>query len=583
MHKPDKRIPGTGDTTSRPAPRMTAGGALLVRLKALGVDYIFANSGTDFPPIIEGLAQAEARGLELPRALVMPHESAAMAMAHGYYLATGRTQAVMAHTNVGLANCAIGAINAATEHIPVLLFSGRTPTTETGRFGARTVPIGWGQEMRDQAALVREACKWDYELRFPEQVGEIVDRALALAETTPRGPVYLSLPREVLCEDIDAQGIDGPALMRAASPGVHRETLEEIARLIAGARNPVIFAQRGAGDIAGFAALSRLADDWGIPVCQYWAVRLALPTDHPMAAQPDPAPLLEEADLVIVLDSLAPWSPAVHAPRQDAKVIHIGQDPLYARVPVRNFRCDIALACDVEDGILALETALAAQAPCDRDPIVARREAHAARNRAGRAATLERAQAGSADPMTKDWVSLCLSRAIAGRKASVFSELGCPLTPMDLAHPKAWYQEPHSGGLGWSFPAALGMKLADPSRLVVATMGDGSYMFSNPVACHQIAEALDLPILLLIVNNAEWGAVRQSVAGLYPDGHAARANRMPLTQLSPAPDFTLVARASRAHAERVESGEALPGALARALAHIDETGTLALLDIRVRP
>ena len=180
--------------------RISAGAALLARLKAVGVDYIFANSGTDFPPIIEGLAEAEARKLDLPVPLVMPHESAAMGMAHGYYLATGRSQAVMAHTNVGLANCAIGAINAATEQVPMLLFSGRTPATEAGRFGSRTVPIGWGQEMRDQAALIREACKWDYELRFPEQVAELVDRAYAIANSTPRGPVYISLPREVLCE-----------------------------------------------------------------------------------------------------------------------------------------------------------------------------------------------------------------------------------------------------------------------------------------------------------------------------------------------------------------------------------------------
>jgi acetolactate synthase-1/2/3 large subunit len=177
---------------------ITAGGALLARLKTVGVDYIFANSGTDFPPVIEGLAEAEAQNIDLPVSLIMPHESAAMGMAHGYYLSTGKAQAVMAHTNVGLANCAIGAINAATEQIPILLFSGRTPTTEKDRFGCRTVPIGWGQEMRDQAALIREACKWDYELRFPEQAIELVDRAYAIANSTPRGPVYISLPREVL-------------------------------------------------------------------------------------------------------------------------------------------------------------------------------------------------------------------------------------------------------------------------------------------------------------------------------------------------------------------------------------------------
>ena len=83
------------------------------------------------------------------------------------------------------------------------------------------------------------------------------------------------------------------------------------------------------------------------------------------------------------------------------------------------------------------------------------------------------------------------------------------------------------------------MQLADRDRLVVATMGDGSYIFANPVACHQIAEALALPILVIVLNNAEWGAVRQSVLGLYPDGQAARANRMPLTGLSPVPRLHL--------------------------------------------
>ena len=95
----------------------------------------------------------------------------------------------------------------------------------------------------------------------------------------------------------------------------------------------------------------------------------------------------------------------------------------------------------------------------------------------------------------------------------MLSELGCPLFPMTLREHGSWYQEPHSGGLGWAFPAALGMQLADRQRLVVATMGDGSYIFANPAACHQIAEALGLPVLILVLNNAEWGAVRQSVVG----------------------------------------------------------------------
>ena len=94
---------------------ITAGGAIFTRLKALGVDYVFANSGTDFPPIIEGLAEASAKNIELPTPIVIPHEHAALGMAHGYYLISGKAQAVMLHTNVGLSNGATGAINAACE------------------------------------------------------------------------------------------------------------------------------------------------------------------------------------------------------------------------------------------------------------------------------------------------------------------------------------------------------------------------------------------------------------------------------------------------------------------------------------
>lgn len=558
---------------------MTAGGALLARLKAVGIDYIFANSGTDFPPIIEGLAEADAKGIPLPEAIVIPHESAAMGMAHGYYLATGRPQAVMAHTNVGLANCAIGAINAATEHIPVLLFSGKTPGSETGHLGSRTVPIGWGQEMRDQAALVREAVKWDDELRFPEHVPQMVDRAHAIAMSTPRGPVYMSLPREVLCQPCPTEGLQASLQMQPAVHAPDPRAIEEAARLLSCARHPVIFAQRGSGSKQGFAALCALAEEWAIPVCQYWAVQLALPNDHPMAAQADPAPLLADADVVLVIDALAPWSPDIHPLKDGCKVIQLGQDPLFQRFPVRYFRSDVTIACDVADGLVALRAAMSRPSPAT--DIDRRSSTLAKRNGEARAAVLARAEAGCGEPMTKEWVSLALSKAIEGRPVTVLSELGCPLAPIHLADHRGWYQEPHSGGLGWAFPAALGMQLADRDRLVVATMGDGSYIFSNPAACHQIAEALALPILLIIVNNAEWGAVRQSVVGIYPDGYAAKANRMPLTSLSPIPDFAKIAQASRAHAERVERGADLEAALARAVRHIDEGRSIALLDVRV--
>jgi acetolactate synthase I/II/III large subunit len=566
---------------SHPTETITAGGGLLARLKVVGVDYIFANSGTDFPPIIEGLAEAAAKDIGLPRAIVVPHEHAAMGMAHGYYLATGRAQAVMAHTNVGLANCAIGAINMATEHVPVLLFSGRTPTLEQGRLGARTVPIGWGQEMRDQPALVREATKWDYELRFPEQAPDVVDRAYAIACSTPRGPVYVSLPREVLCGPCPTAGLRQPIRMRPVEFGPTARALEEAAALLAGARHPLIVAQRGAGSAEGFAALSAMTDAWGIPVVQYWAIQLAIATDHPMAVGTSLEPWLEEADVVLALDCLAPWSPASHTLAPDCKIIQAGPDPLYSRFPVRNFPADLALAGETTDIIVGLARAMQAHPIDERSE---RRAIVAARVDEFRVATRRSAERGGAgEQMSKEWVSLSLSRAIEGFDATVLSELGCPLDPLTLRTAESWYQEPHSGGLGWSFPSALGMQLARPERVVVATMGDGAYMFSNPVACHQIAEALGLPVLVLVLNNREWGAVRKSVLGTYPDGYASRANQMPLVSLDPSPDFTLVARASRAWTASVDVGRELPGVLEAAIRHITTTRTQALVEIRVAP
>jgi acetolactate synthase-1/2/3 large subunit len=562
---------------------ISAGGALFRRLRQLGVDVVLVNSGTDFPPIIEGLAEAETHDdIDLPRSIVVPHEHVAMGIAHGYYFASGRPQAVILHTNVGLANGAIGAINAATDHVPVILMSGRTPTVERGRFGARTVPIGWGQEMRDQAALVREASKWDYEVRFPEQVPELLDRAYAIAMSTPKGPVYLSLPREVLCEPCPAAELDAPISARAAPVVASPDQLAEVAELLAGAERPLIMAQRGAGSPAGFEALAHIADQWSIPVCQYWANATAISTDHPMYVGQDPAPWVAEADVILVIDGLAPWMPDVHELAVGCTVVHLGPNPLYSRVPVRNYRSDLSITSETGGALVALERAMSELDPRPDSQCRTRRRALVDdRNTTRREQSRAAVEAGSGTPTTKAWVSQCVGEAIRGRPSTVISELGCPFEPLGLTDHGSWRQEPHSGGLGWGLPCAMGIKLADPERLVVATMGDGGYIFANPVACHHVAEAHDIPVLTVVLNNAGYDAVRHSVLDLYPTGYAAKADEMPMTALTPTPDFALVARACRAHAETVTDGADLPAALARAIHVVTVEHRQALLDVHV--
>ena len=545
------------------------------------MDYVFANSGTDFPPIIEGLAEAMSSGADVPSAIAVGHEHAAMGMAHGHFLISGRPQAVMLHTNVGLANGAIGAINAACEHVPLILLSGRTPTTESGRFGARTVPIGWGQEMRDQTALVREACKWDCELRVPEQIFELLDRGHAIATSTPKGPVYMSLPREVLCEAVDVDRASANPQFSPALSAPDPRGIQAAADLLANSERPLIIAQRGAGDERSFAAFSDMVSKWGIPVCSWWATSLAISTEHDCHIGADPRPWLKSADVVLVLNSLAPWWPDQHPLNPNAAIINMGPDPIFSRYPVRNFRSDLSVAGELAISIPLLAKAMDARLPATESAGERRAEIKA------RSTALREDQRRSAlaqrPTISKAFVSAVLSDVLENIESSVFSELGAMLGILKRTKRNSWFQEPHSGGLGWSFPCAIGACLADPERVCVAVMGDGSYIFSNPVACHQICESLNLPVLAVVLNNEGWGAVRQSVTQLYPNGFAAKLNRMPLTSLHPSPDFATVATASRAVATKVDDPAVLRTVLEEAVETVMVKKKQAFVEVKIGP
>ena len=164
-------------SAKQPARAPIAGEMFLSALAAHGVDYFFANPGTDFPPVIEAFERAKRTNMPVPQPILVPHENLAVAMAHGVYLMTGRPQAVMVHVNVGTANAINNLANLSRERAPFLLAAGRSPITENGQFGTRMRQIHWGQEMFDQAGMVREMVKWDYELRVPSQVGDVVVRA----------------------------------------------------------------------------------------------------------------------------------------------------------------------------------------------------------------------------------------------------------------------------------------------------------------------------------------------------------------------------------------------------------------------
>ena len=550
--------------------------AVLGRMKAAGIDVLFANGGTDFPSIIEAYARSPESGIAMPEPLVIPHEGVAVGMAHGYYLVTGKPAAVMVHVNVGLANSVMGLINAASENVPILMCSGRTPLTESGRFGSRSSPIHWGQEMRDQAGMVREIVKWDYELRYADQAAPAIDRAIGIAMSEPRGPVYVSLPREAL-----AEAVAGPSARPTIVPTTYGppapDMVARAAAVLAKAKTPVIITQ-SAESGSGFEPLAGFAERFALPVVEYWATRQSLPTSHPMHVGQEPTPWVRGADVILVAGAMVPWIAAHVQPSDDCTIIAIGPEPLYPTLPMRSFRIDLSLAGGLNAGIAALDAAMRACVSDDED--VADRRARIASVRADADVALQKRLAqGGGSPMSPAYVSKCLSDA-ADESTVFFNELGIEPSAMRFEAPGSYFGTPLSGGLGWGLTAALGAQLGDRSKQVIATIGDGSYMFANPVACHQTAAALKLPLLTVVFNNGIWNAVRRSTLYMYPDGSAAAANVMPITALDPSPDYAAIARAHGAHAERVDDGAALPAAIQRAL-EATRSGRQALLDVVV--
>ena len=338
---------------------VTVADAYLALLADRGVDYFFANAGTDFAPIVEALAKAQNLETRIPEPITCPHENTAMHMAIGYYLVTGKPQVVMVHVNVGTANGMNGFLNASRGNIPMLFTAGRTPTNEEGLAGHRSLDIHWTQEMFDQAAMVREAAKWDYELRNGKQTETIVDRALAVAKSEPTGPVYLSLPREVLSEQLDEFTYDSPGRQQAAAPPYPNvAATDQTAALLADAENPLIITNWAGRNPGVWGPLGDLAERYAIPVVQYRNRYMSLPTDHPMNLGYDLDPLLGQADVILVVDVAVPWLPATDKVRDDAKVIHMGADPLHSYVPLRGHPCDIALACATDIGLTVLNEAM---------------------------------------------------------------------------------------------------------------------------------------------------------------------------------------------------------------------------------
>ena len=561
-------------------------GAMLDSMWARGIRHVFANAGTDFAPIIEAMVEAGEQGREIPKFHTIPHENVAAAMAHGYYLVRGEPACVMVHVTVGTANALCGIMNASRDNVPVLLLAGRTPNTETGHAGSRSAGIHWGQDSFDQGGMVREYVKWDYELRSGQPVDKVFGRALDIAMSEPRGPVYLCMPREVLGDPESG----APGRPFARKPGSipaepSPEAIRAAAGLLAQAEFPLIITAIAGRDAPNVDRLSKIAQDFGIAVAypgEPGAREVSIPSDHPMFLGLNASEALERADVVVTVDCEVPWWPRYANPRPGAKLIHIAADPMYSRYPMRGFEADVAIAGSSSAALRGLQSALGDAAPANRGRIEARRAEIAgmgAERRRKIAAAHE--AAGKESRIQVPWVAACVNR-VKGADTIVVNELGVPMDMLDLTKPKTYISSSSAGGLGFGLGASLGAKLATPDRRVMLIVGDGSYLFGNPVSAHFVARSEGLATLTVVLNNGRWHAVKRSTLGMYPDGRAAAAKTMPLVELGPSPDYDKVMAACGGYGERVEKPGDLEAALRRGFDAVDK-GMPALLNVITQP
>ncbi len=553
--------------------------AYLELLSLRGIKYFFANSGTDFASIEDAFARRLNEGKNSPRPLAIPHETVLTSMAYGYYQVTGKPQVAMVHVGVGTAN-SLGALIAASRgRIPILFTAGRTPITEEGNPASRNRYIHWGQEYFDQAGMLREFVKWDYELRLPAQLETVFDRAMTLAMAEPKGPVYLVLPREVLASPLDR--VEFQAQRRFDLPTFYPDParIKEAADLLVRARLPLIITSSAGRAPEAVRALRELAEAAGIGVVSFNPEYMNFPTNHPCHLGFAPERLLPEADLILMVDCAVPWYPNMVKPRSSATIIQVSIDPLCHKYPIYSFPSDITLQGD--PAIVLSELARAVNGHSGRDAEAVQRRAknleemhqemHSGWQEVGR-------QASGQKPLNFDGVSYNVNRVI-GADTILVNEYDMRLTQLTSQRPGTYFAHPHAGYLGWGVGAALGIKLAAPDQTVIATVGDGAYMFAVPSACHFVSAAYGLPILTIVYNNKCWAAARAATRDVHPNGWAVRSNRFPLTELQVEARYEKICEAFGGYGERVEDPQQVAPALERALHAVRNEKRQALLNM----
>jgi acetolactate synthase-1/2/3 large subunit len=575
------------ERTGAPQTYAQAAEALLALLFAHGSHFVFINPGTDTFPIQEAWARRREQQLDSPIPIMCLHEHTAVSAAHGYFLATNQPQTVIVHVDAGTLNAGGALHNAQRGQAGMLFCAGRAPYTWEGELpGGKDLPIHWWQEQLDQAGIVRGFVKWHYELSRAEHISGVLERAFALAANEPAGPVYLTLPREVLM--LPAPNVRLPTTRTtnsATAATADPAAIDEAAKYLAQARRPLIVAGRNGRDPASVAPLGRLAEQAGARIV-HAAEFVSVAGNHPLNLGPNLLDELPQADVVLFVDPDVPYVPNMVRPSPEAVLIQLDRQPLHESSVMWNFPMTLRITARAATALGALHEALEDVQTIDQKIQAQDRARTIQAERQAWLEHVERRALGKATQrqMDGEWVAWCLKRVLPDEAIvveDVVTNRGWVQTHLMRNEP-ATYFSPGGSSLGWPQNAAIGIKLARPDRPVVAITGDGGFVFGNPVASLWTAQKANAPSLTVVFNNAGYNASKAPVRDLYPEGAVVRANDGVVTSIDPAPDYAQIAQGCGAFGASVRDPSELESTLRRALDEV-EHGRSAVVDAVLRP
>jgi acetolactate synthase-1/2/3 large subunit len=543
-----------------------------------GIEAIYINSGTDTVPIQEAIAKRDKFKVKNPKVILCLDELVAGSAAHGHYLLSKKPQAVIVHVDVGTLQLGGSLHNAQRGRASILFFAGRAPyTIDQGIDGERSSPIHWIQEQLDQHGIVRNYTKWDYELTRPENINLVIKRGIQVASSYPAGPIYISLPREILMEKnkLKIEKNNNHPIINPPPPT--KKDIDLIVEKLLSAKKPMIITSFLGEEKKAVHELEKISEHLNIPIFSS-GERLNFPTTHEFFMNSSASEVVNQADLILIIESVVPYIPSTNQPKKSAFIIQIDQDVVKQTIPIHGFNPDLAVQASALLSLREINKKLLTQKIKTRPKSKFIKQL--IKNKFKEHHLVEsKIQQGIMDAETvlsqfgklidKSWIvvdeSVTNSPAVSKY--------------MNLTTPGQLFK---SGGssLGWALGASIGMKTAEPTKNIMAIVGDGAFIYGCPTASLWGARNHNAPFLTIILNNRQHFASKRAIQALFPRGVANEKQNWPATNIEPSPDYSALAIALDCHGIKITELQEIKSSFIEAKKYLNN-GIPVVIDVQI--